>query len=129
MTFYERLESLCQESGVEMAQLGGFIGIKTLNRSTINRWASGVMPRNATLKAIADAFKVDVAYLLGKDAPSDLSRHTEEDCAGCPCRETCKCQLSEQEHELVRLFRSTSELGKMRLIKEMMLVWEQDQSN
>ena len=127
MTFYERLEYLCQESGVEMAQLGSYIGMPTLNRSTINRWASGVMPRNGTIKTIADAFKVDVAYLLGtEDVPRPPVR-VEADCSNCPCKDRCDRCLSKQEQQIIKMFRDTSEIGKLRMIKQIMSVWEQDQ--
>lgn len=127
--FYERLSLLCAENGIEMTNLGKAIGIPSLANSTLSRWASGVTPRNATIKAIADYFKVDVAYLLGKEAlvRSAEPHPSEGDCAACPCREHCSRCLSPQEKQLIDMFREASEIGKIQMLSKVLAVWEQDQ--
>ena len=123
--FYNRLKSLCQERGITLSKVGDEAGVK-ISSATLTRWRDGVMPRPTTLKALADCFKVDIAYLLGtEDSPS--ASHTSLDCGACACKDNCKCSLSSQEHQLIKMFREASELGKMRMIKALMDVWEQDQ--
>lgn len=127
MTFYERLTSLCKERGVEMSELGRFIGMPGLHRSTINRWENGIIPRPGTQKKIADAFKIDVPYLMGKEDVPRPPVRAEADCEHCPCRDRCERCLSPQELQIIKMFRDASEIGKLRMIQQWMSVWEQDQ--
>lgn len=131
MSFYERLTSLCADEGIAVSNLGQFIKVDgvPISRSAIDTWRRGVRPRNATLKAIADHFRVDVAFLLGDDSASAEpgKQPSSLDCSSCVCKDNCKCSLSEQEHQLVKMFRSISEIGKMRFIKQILTIWEQDQ--
>lgn len=125
MPFFERLDDLCKENGIELSNLGKVIGIP-VSRSSVSRWRDGVVPRNSTLKAIADYFRVDVAYLLGSEtAPT---RSGEMNCAECPCADDCQCVLSAQERQIIDMFRNASEIGKMRIIHSIVEIWEQDQN-
>lgn len=124
MSFYERFTSLCHEHGIVPSNIGQYIGI-SITSAGVSRWKDGVIPRNATLKAIADFFHVDVAYLLGKENEPDLKNTTS--CTICPCKDDCQCNLSSQEHQIINMYRSLSEMGKMRMITNIMAVWDKDQ--
>lgn len=127
--FYDRLSLLCAENGIEMSKLGKEIGMPKLAGSTISRWSDGVIPRNVTVKAIADYFKVDVAYLLGKESVkrNEEAVPAERDCQSCPCKDRCDRCLSPQERQIIDMFRSASEIGKLRILRQLLDVWEQDQ--
>lgn len=74
MTFWEKYEKLCQNSGYkpvseQAAQLLG------TNRGTISAWkTSGKPPKTEYLVEIANAYGVSTDYLLGRtDDPTDYS--------------------------------------------------------
>jgi transcriptional regulator with XRE-family HTH domain len=58
--FWEKFVSLCIEKGISpngaCAELG-------LSNATATKWKNGSIPRNNTLKKVADYFGVSVAYL------------------------------------------------------------------
>lgn len=68
--FYERLVSLCASRNTNPTALCNAIG---LAQSAATRWRNGSVPRDTTLKKIADHFGVSVSYLLGAtDDPSEI---------------------------------------------------------
>ena len=128
--FYERLISLCQERGIAPSSLGSIANIP-VSPASITRYQNGAVPRNSTVKAIADYFKVDVAYLLGdEDDPSEGKvPPTEADCASCPCKNVCsKSTLSPKEHQIINMYRSLSELGKMEMESQVLAIWKQSEA-
>ena len=69
--FWEKFVSLCAEKGISpngaCAELG-------LSNATATKWKNGSIPRNTTLKKVADYFGVSVSYLLGvADNPDPIS--------------------------------------------------------
>ena len=129
--FYDRLIGLCQARGIAPSSLGTLAGIP-VSPASITGYKNGAVPRNSTVKAIADYFKVDVAYLLGdEDDPSEGKvPPTEADCATCPCKDVCsKSTLSPKEHQIINMYRSLSELGKMEMEASILAVWKQDAKN
>ena len=68
-SFKDRLKSLRNENGISQTNLANKVG---LSKSTIGAYETGdIAPSIAALDILADFFKVDVAYLLGK---SDIKR-------------------------------------------------------
>lgn len=128
MTFYEKLSALCLERGIDVSNLGQYVSVenKPLSSSTIGNWRSGSKPRSKAVKAIADYFMVPVSYLRG-DEQEVVKPTPVNNCESCPCREKCTCDLSDQEHEIIKMFRDVTQIGKMRMIKEILAVWENDQ--
>lgn len=83
MTLYERVLKLCRERGIEISNLGRAAGIK-LDKSTISKWKTGAVPRNETIRAIADFFNVTVNYLMGEEESEEPSFYNKVDLL---CRE------------------------------------------
>lgn len=77
--FYDRLLELCEHQGISLNKLCRDVG---LSHGAPAKWRNGALPRNSTIKKIADYFKVDTAYLVGEQknaVPGKLSltRFTE----------------------------------------------------
>lgn len=74
MTFFERYEQLCLQSGYKPGseQAAQVLGT---NRGTISAWkTSGKPPKTEYLVAIADVYGVSTDYLLGRtDDPTDYT--------------------------------------------------------
>lgn len=60
--FWEKFLSLCSEKGVSPNGVCAELG---LSNATATKWKNGAVPRNTTLRKIADYFDVSVSYLLG----------------------------------------------------------------
>ena len=60
--FYQNLIRLCAERGTTPTEVCHAIG---LAGSAATKWKSGAIPRDTTIKKIADHFGVPVSYLLG----------------------------------------------------------------
>lgn len=68
--FYRNLIRLCTERGTTPTEVCHSIG---LAGSAATKWKAGAVPRDTTLKKIADYFGVSVSYLLGAtDDPSEV---------------------------------------------------------
>ena len=121
MSFFERLEGLCHDAGFDVSNIGQHVKVDgaPIGRSTVNSWRDGtVKPRPATIKAIADHFHVDVSWLLNGEPHKSSNPFSSIDEL---------LPLTSQEVEIIKVFRNASELGKMRIIAQLMKVWEQDQ--
>lgn len=69
--FYERLVALCAEKRTNPSAICKSIG---LANSAATKWKSGAIPRDTTLRKIADYFGVSVSYLLGVvDDPDSIA--------------------------------------------------------
>lgn len=60
--FWEKFVSLCAEKGVSPNSVCAELG---LSNATATKWKNGAIPRNTTLKKVADYFGVTSDYLLG----------------------------------------------------------------
>ena len=60
--FWEKFVSLCAEKGVSPNSVCAELG---LSNATATKWKNGAIPRNTTLKKVADYFGVSTSYLLG----------------------------------------------------------------
>lgn len=67
--FYERLVALCAEKNTNPTALCDAIG---LAQSAATRWKQGSVPRDTTLRKIADYFGVTVDDLLAEPAPTPI---------------------------------------------------------
>ena len=64
MNFKERFDSLCLELGESPSSIGTQLGF---SRGTVSKWRSEkFLPREKSLKRLADFFGVSIDYLLGK---------------------------------------------------------------
>ena len=62
--FYKRLRDLCEERNMTINEL---VRILDLSSGSPTAWKNGTIPRNATLRKIADYFGVTTDYLCGKE--------------------------------------------------------------
>lgn len=68
--FWEKFVSLCSEKGISPNGACAALG---LSNATATKWKNGAIPRNTTLKKVADYFGVSTSYLLGAtDEPSEV---------------------------------------------------------
>lgn len=97
--FWNNFVTLCNGKGISpncaCAELGFSTAIAT-------KWKNGAVPRDTTLKKIADYFNVSVDYLLGKTEVSEA--------------DNANALLSSQEAELLKMFRQLNELQKAKLL-------------
>lgn len=69
--FYERLITVCSERGTTPTEVCHAVG---LAGSAATKWKSGAIPRDTTLRKIADYFGVSVSYLIGAvDDPDPMA--------------------------------------------------------
>lgn len=61
--FWNNFLKLCREKGISPNGVCSDLG---LSNATATRWKSGAIPRESTLRKIADYFGVSVGYLLGE---------------------------------------------------------------
>ena len=69
MSLYEKIKELCDAHGIPISYLGTVAGIP-ITQGAISKLKKGTIPRVATLKAIADFFKVPVTYFYDMPANS-----------------------------------------------------------
>lgn len=60
--FYENFDALCTKSGKSKSEVTEAIG---LTAKSCTGWKNGAVPRNGTLKKIADYFGITVEELMG----------------------------------------------------------------
>lgn len=84
-----------------------------LSSSAFSKWNDESVPRRATLQRIADYFGVDVSYLTGNITPITVTQHNATGETQAEQTEP----LTEQEKTILRLFRETTEEGRMRMIQ------------
>lgn len=118
MDFYERVIALCREKGVSRSKMADDVGI---SRSTPKDWADKKSkPQFATVKKIAEYFNVPVAYLT-EEQEMDIQTVTDNHgIIGNPNAPVTimnsDCPLTEQEIELLRIFRELSVMEQAKLL-------------
>ena len=60
--FWDKFVTLCSAKGISPNGVCADLGLST---ATATKWKKGAIPRDTTLKKIADYFGVSVSYLLG----------------------------------------------------------------
>ena len=74
--FYENFDALCTKSGKSKSEVTEAIG---LTAKSCTGWKNGAVPRNGTLKKIADYFGITVEELMGtKKEPAGEGGLTED---------------------------------------------------
>ena len=71
--FWNKIDELCTRHGISANKLCEDIG---LSHGTPTKWRAGAVPRNSTLKKIADYFNVTVDYLLEKNNLSGIMHYS-----------------------------------------------------
>ncbi len=109
----DNLLILRNQKGITQKDMADFLGISRqayANYETGNR-----EPDLTTLKRIAEYFNVTVEYLLGN---SELPQTTHENNADLNLR-------TEQEKTLIRVFRETTEEGRLRIIQTVLNICDE----
>ena len=101
--FKERFERLCFEKGMSPNAVCAEIG---LSNSAYSKWTESSVPRASVLIKLSEYFGVSIAYLKGEE---------ETHISVAPIE-----PLSEQEKTLIRIFRETTEEGRLEMIAAVM---------
>ena len=103
---YEIFERLCTERGVTAYRVCKETGLKT---GSISNWKSGKYQlKQDKLQKIAEYFGVSVDYLMGRGDGSSGSAE-----AAAPA------ELTEDEAQLLRIFRKLNAAGKKRALEDL----------
>lgn len=118
--FYDRYVELCRKNGMSPTGVARKVGISS---RTAADWALGAEPRNSTLKRIADYFNVDVSYFYDDDGLTDEIEDTPL------VRDFIKQmnELTEDERLILMGFRTLSDAGKQKLMRELMRIKFEDE--
>lgn len=102
--FRIRLKELREHFKYSQAVLAEKIGV---SQSAVGMWESGRnMPESAKLEALATLFEVSTDYLLGRDMAADAQKE----------KPVPKDELTDDERELLRLFRQLNAEAQARLL-------------
>ena len=104
--FKEKFIDLCNKRGESPTFVCKKLG---LSNAAFSSWNENTIPRKTTLKKIADYFNVETDYLLGNKNDHNTEKGT----------------LSEQEKTLLESFRSTTELGRQRIIQAVLNICDE----
>ena len=120
MTVYERVRRLCDRKGIAISNLGDYLPDVNVASSTITGWKNGAQPRAGVVKSMADYFDVPPEYILhgaqGNPAmAADVKKATDGRAPFVVINGSEK-KLSEQEVELLKLFKELDVIQKARLL-------------
>ena len=89
--FWENFSSLCSKSGLSPNAVAKTLGIPS---GSITAWSKGAVPRNSTIKKIAEYFGVTTDFLISgeKEKPTIVSDD----------------ELSDSRRDMINLLRSLS---------------------
>ena len=96
--FWDRFIKLCSERNVKPNQVTKELGLST---ATATDWKKGSVPRDVTMKKLADYFGVSVEYLSGKQ---EFARSVPEGA------HIITAHLSEKESRLLFAYRNLPEM-------------------
>ncbi|MBQ2211843.1 MAG: helix-turn-helix transcriptional regulator [Ruminococcus sp.] len=107
MAFIDNLERLCYENGESLPSVAQAIG---MSKSVVTFWKNGSVPRNSTLRKIADHFGVTVDYLLSNESvtPSPWASRKETIDYGV---------LSPSEKMIIDMWRSLDHEGQSAMFR------------
>jgi len=112
--FFTLLENLCKERGISVTKLAEDIGKEA---STATGWRRGAVPRNDTLKLIADYFDIDINQLTGtthitnNGIVGNGNKNNTITVGGAATR-----QITELEQELLSVFGKLDTMKKAELL-------------
>lgn len=104
--FKERFNKLCAEKGLSPNAVCSLVG---LSNSAYSKWTENSIPRATVLIKLSEFFGVSVAYLKGEEDKTEPATIT-----------LSVGDLSPQEQTLVKLFRETTEEGRLEMISAFM---------
>lgn len=118
MSFYEKLENLCKNRGITVTSLANELGYSSSAGTTWKK--SKGLPRNSTIKKIADYFGIPISYFSDEsvDVQTVNDNHGIIGHAHAPVTiiNGSERKLSEQEIALIDIF------GKLDVIKQAQLL-------
>lgn len=120
MTTYEKIKLLCENDGFSISSMPQKIPGLSISKASITGWKNGSVPRPEKLKAIADYFNVTPESLLSDET---VSVQTVQDNHGIIGNTNApvtimngNSHLTEQETELLNLFRQMSVIQQAQLL-------------
>ena len=120
MTTYEKIKLLCEKDGFSISSMPQKIPALSISKASITGWKNGSVPRPEKLKAIADYFNVTPESLLSDET---VSVQTVQDNHGIIGNTNApvtimndNSHLTEQETELINLFRKMSVIQQAQLL-------------
>ena len=120
MTTYEKIKLLCEKDGLSISSMPQKIPGLSISKASITGWKNGSVPRPEKLKAIADYFNVTPESLLSDET---VSVQTVQDNHGIIGNTNApvtiinlNTHLTEQETELLNLFRQMSVIQQAQLL-------------
>lgn len=120
MTTYEKIKLLCEKDGFSISSMPQKIPGLSISKASITGWKNGSVPRPEKLKAIADYFNVTPESLLSDET---VSVQTVQDNHGIIGNTNApvtimngNSHLTEQETELLNLFRQMSVIQQAQLL-------------
>lgn len=120
MTTYEKIKLLCEKDGFSISSMPQKIPGLSISKASITGWKNGSVPRPEKLKAIADYFNVTPESLLSDET---VSVQTVQDNHGIIGNTNApvtimngNSHLTEQETELINLFRKMSVIQQAQLL-------------
>lgn len=114
--FYEQFIALCERDGVKPTPLIRSLGFSAGN---IKRWENGATVNSDILLAIAKHFKVSVDYLLTGKEPTPKTTAVE----------LSKSQLTENEEDMLKVFRKLTTYQQCKLIVRAEDMAEENEKN
>ena len=116
--FWKNYITLCNSIGKSPNGVCSELGFST---AVATKWKNGALPRDTTLKKIADYFNVSVDYLLkGENSIEKDPPLNSESLKDSPIDE-----MDEQEKTLLKLFRGTTQEGRMRIIQAVLNICDE----
>ena len=121
MTTYEKIKILCEKEGFSISSMPQKIPGLSISKSSIAGWKNGSVPRPERLKTIADYFGVSISFLMDSNVlddqiMSDDHRLAEISRTAVAVIQDNNSVLSEQEVELVNMFRKLDIVKQARLL-------------
>ena len=112
MTTYEKIKLLCEKDGFSISSMPKKIPGLSISKASITGWKNGSVPRPEKLKAIADYFNVTPESLLSDETVSVIIGNTNAPVTIM----NGNSHLTEQETELINLFRKMSVIQQAQLL-------------
>ncbi len=106
-------EELCKERGVSPTSACSKIGISS---SAYSQWTDTTIPRNSTLKRMSEYFGVTPAYLMEENQVDIQAEKDNYDIPGHAIINGIERKLSEQEIELLNIFRKLDIVKQAKLL-------------
>ncbi len=102
--FWEIFLSLCYKRGVTPTHV---VKEAKIAAGSVTKWKSGIMPRQPTIKKIADYFGVSVEYLLGNEKGPDTDAEPEKGIIICRNGTKEVCHMTDEELAVFDAFYNT----------------------